>query len=168
MVALVQVLISVMLIPVAFAEYHVHNRYHKPDPPATGYNGYLKVSPNAECGRRSGFGCRPGDCCSKFNFCGTLRDHCGFGCQTAFGSCDPASPPRYIKVSTDGRCGREHNLKCRSGTCCSQYGFCGSEVDHCGVGCQTAFGLCNPTSPAVQPTISQHQGNQRNGHTGWH
>ncbi|KAH6563568.1 hypothetical protein BASA62_008448, partial [Batrachochytrium salamandrivorans] len=33
MVALVQVLIAVMLIPVAFAEYHVHNRYHTPDPP---------------------------------------------------------------------------------------------------------------------------------------
>ncbi|KAH9248460.1 hypothetical protein BASA81_013859 [Batrachochytrium salamandrivorans] len=44
MVALVQVLIAVMLIPVAFAEYHVHNRYHTPDPPV--HNRYHKPDPH--------------------------------------------------------------------------------------------------------------------------
>lgn len=28
------------------------------------------------------------------------------------------------------------------GTCCSEYGYCGSETLHCGKGCQSAFGNC--------------------------
>ena len=28
-----------------------------------------------------------------------------------------------------------------TGTCCSQYGFCGSTADYCGTGCQDAYGV---------------------------
>lgn len=39
--------------------------------------------------------------------------------------------------------------------CCSQYGWCGSSTDHCGVGCQSSFGLyCNTPSPTPPPTPS--------------
>ncbi|OUM59238.1 carbohydrate-binding module family 18 protein [Piromyces sp. E2] len=35
------------------------------------------------------------------------------------------------------------NTKCQEGYCCSAEGFCGKSDDHCGVGCQPKFGLCN-------------------------
>ena len=35
------------------------------------------------------------------------------------------------------------NTKCKEDECCSAEGFCGKSDDHCGVGCQPEFGLCN-------------------------
>ncbi|OUM57029.1 carbohydrate-binding module family 18 protein [Piromyces sp. E2] len=35
------------------------------------------------------------------------------------------------------------NHKCQEGYCCSAEGFCGKTADHCDVGCQPKFGLCN-------------------------
>ncbi|KAJ0344776.1 hypothetical protein COL154_007415 [Colletotrichum chrysophilum] len=50
-------------------------------------------------------------------------------------------------VSTNGRCGSTQGgttcIKEPGATCCSQYGWCGSTTDHCGTGCQPAFGTCN-------------------------
>jgi len=35
------------------------------------------------------------------------------------------------------------NTKCKEDECCSSEGFCGKSDDHCGVGCQPEYGLCN-------------------------
>ncbi|KAE8443402.1 hypothetical protein EG329_001883 [Mollisiaceae sp. DMI_Dod_QoI] len=56
--------------------------------------------------------------------------------------------PGGLPVSTDGSCG--NGVTCAGstfGTCCSEYGFCGSSSDYCRAlfGCQTQFGTC--TSP---------------------
>ncbi|KAG4101709.1 glycoside hydrolase/deacetylase [Neocallimastix lanati (nom. inval.)] len=48
-------------------------------------------------------------------------------------------------TSTDGTCGNGHGT-CPEGTCCSKYGYCGTTKDHCGVGCQSKFGYCLPSS----------------------
>ncbi|KAF2848708.1 carbohydrate-binding module family 18 protein, partial [Plenodomus tracheiphilus IPT5] len=44
------------------------------------------------------------------------------------------------------RCGPKYKgLSCarsKYGSCCSQYGWCGSTKDHCNAGCQSAFGTC--------------------------
>ncbi|EGY16563.1 hypothetical protein VD0002_g3110 [Verticillium dahliae] len=45
------------------------------------------IGPDGACGGDQGFVCLAGTCCSQFNFCGTSRDHCGTGCQNAFGVC---------------------------------------------------------------------------------
>ncbi|KAH0610047.1 uncharacterized protein H6S33_012593 [Morchella sextelata] len=53
-------------------------------------------------------------------------------------------------VSPDNTCGFAYNgagnnYTCDSttaGTCCSQYGYCGSTSDYCGTGCQSDFGSC--------------------------
>jgi hypothetical protein len=34
---------------------------------------------------------------------------------------------------------------CTGGLCCSQWGYCGSTDEFCGVGCQSAFGSCTST-----------------------
>jgi len=72
---------------------------------------------------------------------------------------------RAQRVSVDGTCGNKTMpantcLSSTFGSCCSQYGFCGSAAPYCGVGCQAAFGSCrtstttqNPqSSPASQPS----------------
>lgn len=67
-------------------------------------------------------------------------------CPTSTSSADGPSgtPP----PTTNGRCGSAQGgqtcIKEPLGaTCCSQYGWCGSTADHCGTGCQAAFGTCN-------------------------
>ncbi|KAH7324762.1 hypothetical protein B0I35DRAFT_424937 [Stachybotrys elegans] len=63
---------------------------------------------------------------------------------TARTTTSSASNP--FPTSTDGRCGpRFGNATCISepgATCCSQYGWCGSTVDHCVGGCQPLYGTC--------------------------
>jgi len=39
---------------------------------------------------------------------------------------------------------------CPAGTCCSQYGYCGTTTDHCGAGCQS--GSCTSTTTACSAT----------------
>ena len=53
----------------------------------------------------------------------------------------------HILSATTGSidaCGA-HNASsvCATGMCCSQYGYCGTSVDYCGLGCQGEFGVCN-------------------------
>lgn len=53
------------------------------------------------------------------------------------------APTGGLQVSVDGECG--NGLTCLGssyGSCCSEHGWCGSTDDHCGVGCQAAFGVC--------------------------
>ncbi|KAI5797885.1 hypothetical protein DFH27DRAFT_483360 [Peziza echinospora] len=62
-------------------------------------------------------------------------------------------------VSPDGTCGGTAGFTCSTTSykCCSQYGWCGDTVDHCGTGCQSAFGTCTggtTTPPTNPPTTS--------------
>lgn len=109
------------------------------------------VDPNGSCGGSTGFVCGPGACCSEHGFCGTSIAYCGAGCQPDFGVCGvnvPANPggespaPAPGGVSPDNTCGGDKAYTCPDSTCCSQYGFCGDTADHCGAGCQSAFGVC--------------------------
>ncbi|KAM0330931.1 hypothetical protein ACHAQA_003888 [Verticillium albo-atrum] len=45
-------------------------------------------------------------------------------------------------IGPDGACAGTEGYVCLAGTCCSQYNFCGVSNDHCGTGCQNAFGVC--------------------------
>ena len=56
--------------------------------------------------------------------------------------------PQLVKRvdSPDNSCGMVGGIvytctSANTGTCCSQYGFCGSTADYCGTGCQDAFGV---------------------------
>lgn len=52
-----------------------------------------------------------------------------------------------LTASTDGTCGTGTSFLCSgtatSGSCCSQYGYCGDTSAHCGSGCQSAYGTCS-------------------------
>ncbi|OSS46059.1 hypothetical protein B5807_08234 [Epicoccum nigrum] len=68
---------------------------------------------------------------------------------------------RQSKYSQDGQCGPNNgNLLCDpnstvyKGTCCSQYGWCGSTEGHCGTGCLSG---CNnsPATSAAAPVATK-------------
>ncbi|KAI1800026.1 carbohydrate-binding module family 18 protein [Daldinia bambusicola] len=59
----------------------------------------------------------------------------------------PPAPPKDLLASADGTCGADAGKKCPAGTCCSQYGSCGSTAEYCGMGCQAAYGNC--TAPDI-------------------
>lgn len=63
-----------------------------------------------------------------------------------------ATPTSLVKRTPDGTCGGANGYICETGTCCSQYGWCGVTTDHCGAGCQTAFGQCNGGGGTPTPT----------------
>lgn len=102
------------------------------------------VSTDGSCGGTNGYTCQGssfGNCCSQYGWCGSDAAHCGTGCQSSFGTCGGTSGA----VSPDGTCGGTNAYTCNGsgfGNCCSQYGWCGSTTDHCGTGCQSAFGTC--------------------------
>jgi hypothetical protein len=55
------------------------------------------------------------------------------------------------RVSLDATCGGSNGYTCKGsefGSCCSQYGWCGSTKDYCHSGCQSEFGDCNASSKA--------------------
>jgi len=95
----------------------------------------------SQCGQDVG-SCPTGQCCSVANTCGTDFEHCGLGCQLAFGLC--ANTPTKAKLTVVG-----NGLPCGAGIatcglgCCSQTGYCGVSDDFCGAGCQIAYGLCS-------------------------
>jgi len=94
------------------------------------------------CGKEFG-GCpKAGDCCSKYGYCGTTDDHCGDGCQRGYGECN-----RLTKISGDKlRCGENRGKCVNPEDCCSEFGYCGVTEAHCGVGCQSEFGVCKETN----------------------
>eukprot|EP00833_Pecoramyces_ruminatium_P001072 jgi/Orpsp1_1/1175104/evm.model.c7180000052622.1 len=47
-----------------------------------------------------------------------------------------------LPTSTNGKCGPNYG-KCPSNRCCSKYGYCGTNDDYCGSGCQSEFGQCH-------------------------
>ena len=102
-------------------------------------------STDGTCGSSGSYDvlCNDPFCCSKEGWCGSGDPWCGQGCQPQFGKCQSTEP-----VSMDGSCGNINTLlvKCRSGTCCSKFGWCGVGDAWCGDGCQSAFGECNGNS----------------------
>ncbi|KAH6602367.1 hypothetical protein BASA61_001195 [Batrachochytrium salamandrivorans] len=93
MISLVQVLITAVLVPVAFAPSTSSAAdptptHAAPAAATTCPVTQLPVSPDGQCGGGSGFGCKPGQCCSKHNYCGSTNEHCGVGCQPDVASCD--------------------------------------------------------------------------------
>jgi len=51
--------------------------------------------------------------------------------------------PSPTTTPNENRCGKDYG-SCKSGYCCSKYGWCGKTTDHCAVskGCQSEFGEC--------------------------
>ncbi|KAJ4382155.1 hypothetical protein N0V86_002484 [Didymella sp. IMI 355093] len=151
-------------------------------PPATGTKtstgaastATKKVSTDGMCGSAAGSTCLGstfGNCCSQYNYCGSTNDHCGTGCNSAFGNCGgngavtsatkaatSAAKPTATstnKVSTDGTCAGTGKQTCQGstfGNCCSQYNYCGSTNDHCGTGCNSAFGTCSGSAASKDAT----------------
>ncbi|KAH9267029.1 hypothetical protein BASA83_010227 [Batrachochytrium salamandrivorans] len=166
MVALVQTLIAVMLIPVALVASSASNGTTHgfvskgSSAPTIGLSGQLPVSPYGKCGKGTKFGCEQGRCCSRFGFCGLTEEHCGVGCQSAFGPCDPTTPIGPRTISPVGICGRGTKFACEHGRCCSQYGFCGTTPEYCGVNCQSIFGPCDTDTP-VGPLPMSKSGRNR-------
>ncbi|KAH6600498.1 hypothetical protein BASA50_002243 [Batrachochytrium salamandrivorans] len=81
MISLVQVLITAVLVPVAFASSTSSAAdptptHAAPAAATTCPVTRLPVSPDGRCGGGSGFGCKPGFCCSKHNYCGSTNEHC--------------------------------------------------------------------------------------------
>jgi len=57
------------------------------------------------------------------------------------------------KVSTDGRCGpNNNNTVCPNNQCCSKYGYCGTEDDHCVKYCVPGYGQCKGTNTTQKTT----------------
>jgi hypothetical protein len=61
--------------------------------------------------------CPPGQCKSKWGYCGNGNDYCGEGCQG--GPCNGGG----------AQCGA---VRCKPGECCSKWGYCGTGNDYCG------------------------------------
>ncbi|KAF8252736.1 glycoside hydrolase/deacetylase [Wilcoxina mikolae CBS 423.85] len=60
-------------------------------------------------------------------------------------------------VTTDGTCGGVDKITCRTDAykCCSQFGWCGDSIEHCGTGCQPEFGVCFiATTPTTTPAAT--------------
>jgi hypothetical protein len=55
----------------------------------------------------------------------------------------PIETVKELKISEDGRCGKDFGV-CREGFCCSILGWCGNSETHCKIskGCQSEFGHC--------------------------
>ncbi|EMF08700.1 carbohydrate-binding module family 18 protein, partial [Sphaerulina musiva SO2202] len=64
---------------------------------------------------------------------------------TATSSASP-SASATSNVDPGGVCGGTALTDCYGaddGSCCSQYGYCGSGPAYCGIGCQPGFGTCD-------------------------
>ncbi|KAH8426590.1 uncharacterized protein LDX57_004326 [Aspergillus melleus] len=57
-----------------------------------------------------------------------------------------AEAPSDLKESTDMTCGFNAGTFCPAGTCCSQYGNCGTGDDFCQTGCLSDYGECKGLS----------------------
>ncbi|KAI5792582.1 hypothetical protein DFH27DRAFT_192877 [Peziza echinospora] len=140
----------------------------------------LPTTTNQRCGAAFGFKCGAtvDKCCSVNNWCGDTTAHCGTGCQAGYGTCTggggtppvsstTAAPPGPTGLPTSPtlRCGAAFGFACpaTANKCCSVNNWCGDTADHCGTGCQGAYGACgsgggttptppgNPTMPGSVP-----------------
>ncbi|KAG9247386.1 carbohydrate-binding module family 18 protein [Calycina marina] len=122
----------------------------------------------ATCDSKGAFG----GCCSSHGWCGTTANHCSrdLGCQNG---CTISSEPTIGSggggsgvggVTTEGTCGADNgNTICGNfirGGCCSAYGFCGNDDEHCGAGCQSGPCQGPPAIPIPSPTPAPANGKQ--------
>ena len=82
--------------------------------------------------------------------------------RTPSSTLKPAKPSSQFKQSTNGKCGILADMLTCAGTefgqCCSQFGFCGGSIMHCGDGCQANFGECDPgAKPVKMPSRTFHR-----------
>ena len=91
--------------------------------------------------------CENGGCCSQWGWCGSTAAHCGECCQS---NCNAGVVADEIQDTMDSddtddtksQCQAETNtcgpdVQCENGSCCSQWGWCGSTAAHCGECCQS-------------------------------
>ncbi|CEP01301.1 unnamed protein product (mitochondrion) [Plasmodiophora brassicae] len=98
---------------------------------------------DGQCGYRHGnASCLvPNACCSDYGWCGVDEYHCNWRSECAPDMAktqsipQPATGPCRTAPRDDMRCGPDFgNAACHAaGQCCSQYGWCGSDADHCNV-----------------------------------
>lgn len=69
----------------------------------------------------------------------------GTGCPSTSGAPSPDgdAPEMCGSAAGNASCGDGFTS---DGPCCSEYGYCGTTVEHCGAGCQPEFGSCDPMS----------------------
>ncbi|SPQ95626.1 unnamed protein product (mitochondrion) [Plasmodiophora brassicae] len=77
--------------------------------------------------------CNPGSCCSQWGYCGSTIDYCN--AQSMYPMVPfpkPTTPaPTVLKIAPAAQaCGTSLPL-CPVGSCCSQWGFCGTTSDYC-------------------------------------
>ena len=119
------------------------------------------------------------ECCSSAGWCGRSSDHCGTGCNAAFGKCGTQPsisatpsvsasttsaapiPTVSLPTSTDGGCGATAGKTCKGFTlngvqaeCCSQYNFCGNTEDYCGPTCNPLYGNCGSSGSSSSASAS--------------
>jgi len=80
-------------------------------------------------------------CCSQWGYCGPDADHCSCPTCVDYRSQDQKASDFVGKVRSDRRCGNEFPLPDGSGPsecdpnsanhCCSKWGYCGPDADHC-------------------------------------
>jgi len=99
---------------------------------------FAATSTDGKCGSEYGT-CPEGQCCSEYGYCGTTAAYCGASCLPDYGKCGMETDDGK-KISTDGTCG--DGVVCPDEQCCSEQGYCGVTMDHCGTGCQSEFGEC--------------------------
>ncbi|KAF2212980.1 hypothetical protein CERZMDRAFT_83915 [Cercospora zeae-maydis SCOH1-5] len=80
-------------------------------------------------------------------------------CTEAAATAPSIAARANLEISDKGLCGEKHGQTCKDslfGDACGPWGFCGSYYDaaYAGVGCQSAFGVCNPDLDTAQPTAN--------------
>jgi peptidoglycan/xylan/chitin deacetylase (PgdA/CDA1 family) len=78
------------------------------------------------------------------------------GAKTTTGKTSAQAAPTGT-VSPDTTCGGTKGYICKTGECCSQYGYCGTGTTYCGTGCQSKFSLCT-TSGSTGSTSTTPNG----------
>merc|ERR1712128_61042 len=102
--------------------------------------------PDGKCGPSQCDGGSDKPCCSKWGYCGPGDSHCGCPTCVDYRTEDQKLSAEVLKWEgtwrNDRRCGPEFPLPDGSGPgecnpnsdkfCCSKWGFCGGDGDHCG------------------------------------
>ncbi|KAK8067767.1 glycoside hydrolase family 18 protein [Apiospora saccharicola] len=98
--------------------------------------------------------CTNGACCSNTGVCSYAPSSCAP--DVCISNCDAKAPC--------GQYADPASASCPLNVCCSQYGFCGSESDFCGDGCQEGFGSCGPAPRPSCATSGGAVGERRIGY----
>ncbi len=154
-------------IPAVAAGYS--NNYNDVNPSMNNNNSNMQMfNEVATCGGGkvgNGLCYKVKDCCSIFGFCGTSDNHCSNRAPVA-GSASNTNTGGAVQEATvaessiEGTCGGGsvgNNICPNNSDCCSQYGFCGTTLQHC-VGKQDQGGAAGGGVPVQQPQQQQQYG----------